>query len=119
MGKLEIENSLPTDAAVRVTGGANLTIAWVYVQQGQSVTIDNVPLGTQHVLVASGSDWDAQSLTFKCNDVYAEFEKPLEYIDRREDDRTTYSSYKLTLGKQRTSIVSRDEFFKGHIGAGH
>jgi hypothetical protein len=119
MGKLEIENSLPTDAAVRVTGGANLTIAWVYVQQGKSVTIDNVPLGTQHVLVASGSDWDAQSLTFKCNDVYAEFEKPLEYIDRREDDRTTYSSYKLTLGKQRTSIVSRDEFFKGHIGAGH
>ena len=119
MGKLEIENSMPTDAAVRVTGSANLTVAWVYVQQGQSVTIDNVPLGTQHVLVASGSDWDAQSLTFKCNDVYAEFEKPLEYIDRREDDRTIYSSYKLTLGKQRTSMVSRDEFFKGHIGAGH
>jgi hypothetical protein len=119
MGRLEIANSMPSDAAVRVVGGADLTIAWIYVQQGQSVTIDNVPLGTHRVLVASGSDWDAQSLTFKCNDVYAEFDKPLEYIDRREDDRTTYSSYKLTLGKQRSSMVSREEFFKGHIGAGH
>jgi hypothetical protein len=119
MGRLEIENSMPSDAAVRVIGGADLTISWVYVQQGQSVTIDNVPLGTHRVLVASGSDWDAQSLTFKCNDVYAQFDKPLEYMDRREDDRTIYSSYKVTLGKQRTSMVSRDEFFKGHIGAGH
>ena len=119
MGRLEIANSMPSDAAVRITGGADLTIAWIYVQQGQSVSIDNVPLGSHRVLVASGSDWDAQSLTFKCNDVYAEFDKPLEYIDRREDDRTIYSAYKLTLGKQRTSMVSRDEFFKGHIGAGH
>jgi hypothetical protein len=119
MGKLEIENSMATDVAVRLTGSANLTVAWVYVQQGQSVKIDNIPLGTQRVLVASGSDWDAQNLTFKCNDVYAEYEKPLEYMDRREDDRTIYSSYKLTLGKQRIATVSRDEFFKGHIGAGH
>jgi hypothetical protein len=118
MGKLEIENAMPSDVAVRLTGSANLTIAWIYIQQGKSVTIDNVPLGTHRVLVSAGSDWDAQNLTFRCNDVYGQFDKPLEYIDRREDDRTTYSAYKLTLGKQRASIVSREEYFKGLVGTG-
>jgi len=118
MGRLEIENTTPSDIAVRVTGSANLTVAWIYVQQGQKATIDNIPLGTHHVLVASGSDWDARTLTFKCNDVYAQFEAPLDYMDRREDDRTLYSSYKLVLGKQRTSMVSKSEFFKGHMGSG-
>ncbi len=113
MGKLDIENSTASDVAVRVTGSASLTIAWVYVQQGQKATIDDIPLGTHRVMVASGSNWDAQNLTFKCSDVYAEFGAPLEYLDRREDDRTLYSSYKLVLGKQRTTTVTKDEFFKG------
>jgi hypothetical protein len=116
MGKLEIENAMPSDAVVRVTGSANLTVVWVYVQQGQKVSIDSVPLGTHRVMISSGSDWDSQSLNFKCSDAYAELEKPLDYTDRREDDRTTYSAYHLVLGKQRTAMITKDDFFTGYIG---
>ena len=116
MGKLEVENAMPSDVAVRLIGSANVTVAWVYVQEGEQVVIGNLPLGTYKVLVASGSNWNAQTLAFGCNDAYAEVDKPLEYIDRREDDHTVYSTYKLTLGKQRTAMVTKDEFFKGHIG---
>lgn len=116
MGKLDIENAMPSDVVVRMTGSANLTVLWVYVQQGQKVSIDNVPLGAHRVLISLGSDWDSQNLNFKCNDAYAELEKPLEYTDRREDDRTTYSAYRLVLGKQRTEMITKDDFFMGYIG---
>lgn len=115
MGKLEIENAMPTDAVVRITGSANLTVEWVYIQQGQKVSLDNVPLGTHKVMVSSGSDWDTQNLNFKCNDSYAVLEKALDYTDRREDDHTTYSAYHLVLGKQRTAMITKDDFFVGHI----
>jgi hypothetical protein len=116
MGKLEIENAMPTDAVVRVTGSANLTVVWIYVQQGQKVSLNDIPLGTHRVLISSGSDWNSQTLHFKCNDVYAELEKPLDYTDRREDDRTTYSAYRLVLGKQRTAMITKEDFFTGYIG---
>ena len=116
MGKLEIENAMPSDVAVRLIGTANVTVAWVYVQQGEQVVVNNLPFGTYKALIASGSNWNARTHTFQCDDAYAEFEKPLEYMDRREDDRTVYSMYKLTLGKQRTAMIAKDEFFKGYIG---
>jgi hypothetical protein len=117
MGKLEIENATPTDVAVRVTGSASMTIAWVYVQQGQKTTIGEIPLGSQQVLVASGSDWDPQTLTFKCNDVYTAMDKTIDYNDRREDDRTIYTTHKVILGKQQTSTVSKEDYFRGHFGS--
>ena len=116
MGKLEIENDTPSDVAVRLTGGGNLTIAWVYLQQGQKTSLTNIPLGAHKVLVASGSDWDPQHLTFKCNDVYTEFEKPLDYTDRREEDRTVYSAYKISLGKQKTVPATKEDFLRGYFG---
>ena len=61
MGRLDVDNAMPSDVVVRVTGSANLTVLWVYVQQGQKVSIDSVPLGTHRVMISSGSDWDTQN----------------------------------------------------------
>lgn len=119
MGKLEIENQTPSDISARLVNDGDLTIAWVYIQQGKSVTIPTVPLGAHKLRYSAGSDWDAQSLTFKCNASYAEWDKALEYSERRVDDRSFYGDKKVTLGKGKNPpTISKDDFFKGHIGLG-
>ncbi len=118
MGKLEIENQMPTDISARLVNDSGLTIAWVYVQQGQSVKLGTVPLGTHKLLYEAGSDWDAQNLTFKCNNTFAEWDKPLEYSERRVDDRSFYGDKKVTIGKTKPPAITKDAFFRGHIGLG-
>ena len=117
MGKLEVDNLTPTDVAVRLIGNDDLTVAWVYVQQGQSASIDNIPLGTHRLVYESGSDWDGQNLLFRCNPKFAVFDKAIEYKERYEDHRTSYSDYRVTLGKSRVMSISKEEFLKGHIGS--
>ncbi len=116
MGKLEVENQTPSDVTVRLVNEGSLTVAWLYVQQGQSATISTVPLGTHRLMYSAGSDWDAQNLTFRCDDTYAEWDKPLDYSERRDDYGTVYASRKVVLGKTKVASISKDDFLKGHIG---
>jgi hypothetical protein len=116
MGKLEVENLTPTDVAVRLVGNDDLTVAWVYVQQGQRTSIDNIPLGTHRLIYEAGSDWDGQNLLFRCNPTYLEFDRTMDFKERQEDNRTSYSDYRVTLGKSRATSISKEEFLRGHIG---
>jgi len=114
-GKLEIDNQSPTDVSVRLVGSGSLTVSWIYVQQGQTARITTVPLGTQRLLYSAGSDWDAKNLAFRCNGTYSELDKALEYEDRRVDDRTIYSSYKVIIGKAKAGAITKEDFFRGHM----
>ena len=65
--KLEIENTTDRDAVIKLMKkGSNKCIRYVYIKQGETYSIRNIPFGYYYTKIAYGLDWRQGIINGKC-----------------------------------------------------
>jgi curved DNA-binding protein CbpA len=65
--KLEIENTTDRDAVIKLMKkGSNKCIRYVYIKQGETYSIRNIPFGYYYTKIAYGHDWRQGIVNGKC-----------------------------------------------------
>jgi len=119
-GTLEVHNGTSVDAVVRLYDAATCeTIRWFSVQPNGSAKMTQIPEGTYSLAYTTGLDWIDSQDAFRWHPSYSQFERTLQYTERRDSEGVEYHDISITLhpvvgGNVRTRPISRDEFLKGH-----
>jgi hypothetical protein len=87
-----------------------------YVRMGSKVTVGRIPEGQYRVRFALGEEFDSGAERFCGRTSYEQFNQPITYDVRREDDGTTYAVNAFTLhpvmgGTAKTSGLTEAEFW--------
>jgi hypothetical protein len=112
-GELIIKNGRDLDAVAVLTSSWNpkTPLMAVYIQAGDTYTIDGIEDGTYELFFTLGEDWDSDQEKFTRNTAYSRFEDPFEF----RTTSTTYTAYEVTLyavvgGTADTDPVSESDF---------
>jgi hypothetical protein len=127
LGRVTISNHNNQDAVVKLktTSSPTRTVRLVYVQAMSNLTISKIPSGEYLLQFSLGRDWDSVRHAFRENQTFSEFGKPLLFSeDRIDENRTEYSTYKITLhsvpnGNIRRKVITAAEFADGVVQGGN
>jgi molecular chaperone DnaJ len=125
--KLEVYNSTDRDAVVKLMKRTNnKCIRYVYIRQGETYTITNIPLGEYYTKIAYGNDWRQKIIDNVClgkfifraaykNDlksgtfiIFKKTYKRDEEIDNKTYKVYSYNSMSLKLFVTRSNGASDD-----------
>jgi len=98
LGRLIVDNGTELDADVRIVIG-NRVLSWNYVSSRNKYAVRNLPTGVYRLVVCQGIDWSAKDKKFVCNRSCFEYDKPFEFTEESEGDRTRYDEHTVTLHK--------------------
>jgi len=121
-GRLKIDNGTNYDAVVKlVINNNNKAIIEVYVEAGDSYTIDNILDGKYMLLFMQGKNWSDEQQRFVLDRNCSKFVDVFDFVTKwtEQDDGILYEypGYRVTLnpvygGNAQTDNISEEEFDK-------
>jgi len=118
-GKLTVENGTSEDAVVRLSDATtDQTARWFFVKAHSSAHVSRIPQGNYRLAYTTGLNWVESDDAFSWQPTYDEFERNLDYDERRESEGVKYHEIRVSLnsvfGNVRTRTITREEFLRGH-----
>jgi hypothetical protein len=96
--ELTIENGNDVDAVVKLVDPATQkTLRFVYVQAGQSVTLEKLGAYSASLKFALGLDWDEQQTQFRRAQSFMVFDDPLTFKVEKTNTGELWTTYTITL----------------------
>ncbi|MBX6388720.1 MAG: hypothetical protein IRZ08_06935 [Frankia sp.] len=94
------------DTMVRMVSGGRV-IRSIYIQGGETASVDKLPDGALEVYYTTGNDWDEVNQRFTRDCEFKKFDAPLEYRTRDLGSSLEYTIFELIVyGMGDTSVAS-------------
>jgi hypothetical protein len=112
-GDLTIDNiNGGADAVAILThSGTKNILTGVYIRNGETELIQNIPDGNYNLYFASGNNWNQNTLKFDVSPSYTKFEDVFPYTTTNTEVTTwRVTLYGVVNGNAKSEVISEDDF---------